>query len=200
MKQEKYEQKGKSAKIVSIVILGIILALLLVIIVLVMTSQNTGSLSEDKMQENAELAEKFQQEGKENVTESEFYTKKLEKFDVNKGSGKNNSGDESAEPDNDYLCSYSSERLITEEDIEKFKKGKYKNLPEGKDIIQMIINEMYAKYGYEFQSEEIQEYFENKEWYKEVNSYNSNMDDIFSEMTEIEKENVKFLSAHKEGE
>lgn len=200
MKQEKYEQKGKSAKIVSIVILGIILAVLLVIIVFVMISQNTGSLSEDKMQENAELAEKFQQEGKEYVTESEFYTKKLEKFDVNKGSGKNNSGDESAEPDNDYLCSYSSERLITEEDIEKFKKGKYKNLPEGKDIIQMIINEMYAKYGYEFQSEEIQEYFENKEWYKEVNSYNSNMDDIFSEMTEIEKENVKFLSAHKEGE
>lgn len=200
MKQEKYEQKGKSSKIVSIVILGIILAVLLVIIVFVMISQNTGSLSEDKMQENAELAEKFQQEGKEYVTESEFYTKKLEKFDVNKGSGKNNSGDESAEPDNDYLCSYSSERLITEEDIEKFKKGKYKNLPEGKDIIQMIINEMYAKYGYEFQSEEIQEYFENKEWYKEVNSYNSNMDDIFSEMTEIEKENVKFLSAHKEGE
>jgi len=77
VKQEKYEQKGKSAKIVSIVILGIILALLLVIIVLVMISQNTGSLSEDKMQENAELAEKFQQEGKENVTESEFYTKKF---------------------------------------------------------------------------------------------------------------------------
>lgn len=52
----------------------------------------------------------------------------------------------------DYLCSYSSDRLLTDSDVEGYLNANYSeyNFPEGINIIQMIINEIYAKHGYEF--------------------------------------------------
>lgn len=193
-----YKQR-KSVKIVFIIVLGIVLATLLGIIAFIMVSQSSGKLSYEKMKENVEPAEKLQQEDTENTTENEFYTKNIKAFDVNKDSY-NSSKEKDTESDDSYLCSYSSERLITDEDIERIKKTKYDGIPKGKDILQMVINEMYAKYGYKFKSEEIQAYFDSKEWYRNIKSYNSNMDDIYSEMTDLEKDNINFLNEHKEGE
>lgn len=112
--------------------------------------------------------------------------------------GEKESKDEDAEDEGneDYLCAYSSERLITEEDIENLKSTSYENLPDGKGIIQMVINEMYAKYGYLFQTPEIQAYFNKKKWYQEMSFRNGDMNDIFNRMTDTEKANVEFLSAH----
>lgn len=193
-----YKQR-KSVKIVFIIVLGIVLATLLGIIAFIMVSQSSGKLSYEKMKENVEPAEKLQQEDTENTTENEFYTKNIKAFDVNKDSD-SSSKEKDTESDDSYLCSYSSERLITDEDIERIKKTKYDGIPKGKDILQMVINEMYAKYGYKFKSEEIQAYFDSKEWYRNIKSYNSNMDDIYSEMTDLEKDNINFLNEHKEGE
>lgn len=193
-----YKQR-KSVKIVFIIVLGIVLATLLGIIAFIMVSQSSGKLSYEKMKENVEPAEKLQQEDTENTTENEFYTKNIKAFDVNKDSY-SSSKEKDTESDDSYLCSYSSERLITDEDIERIKKTKYDGIPKGKDILQMVINEMYAKYGYKFKSEEIQAYFDSKEWYRNIKSYNSNMDDIYSEMTDLEKDNINFLNEHKEGE
>lgn len=192
-------KQTKSVKIVFIIVLGIVLATLLGIIAFIMVSQSSGKLSYEKMKENVEPAEKLQQGDTENTTENEFYTKNIKAFDVNKDSD-SSSKEKDTESDDSYLCSYSSERLITDEDIEHIKKTKYNGIPKGKDILQMVINEMYAKYGYKFKSEEIQAYFDSKEWYRNIKSYNSNMDDIYSEMTDLEKDNINFLNEHKEGE
>jgi len=100
------------------------------------------------------------------------------------------------ETESGYLCDYSSKRLMTEADIKELNKGTYENLPQGKTIIQMVINEMYARYGYQFQSEEIQKYFEQKKWYQDIAVKNTDMNNILKNMTETEKKNVEFLSAY----
>lgn len=96
-----------------------------------------------------------------------------------------------------YICSYSSERQITEDDIQKLRSGTYEDLPEGKDVIQMAVNEMYARYGYRFSTKEIQDYFEKRQWYQDIAEKNSDMNAIYENMTEIEKENVDFLSSYR---
>lgn len=101
----------------------------------------------------------------------------------------------------EYLCSYSAERLMTEEDVEALKGAAYGTLPSGKGIIQMVINEMYAKHGYQFENQEIQAYFDQQAWYQNINTRNTDMDDIFQGMSDVEKKNVEFLNAHNgEGE
>ena len=67
----------------------------------------------------------------------------------------------------DYLCSYSSDRLLTDSDVEGYLNANYSeyNFPEGINIIQMIINEIYAKHGYEFTDSKLSAYFSNKSWY-----------------------------------
>lgn len=64
----------------------------------------------------------------------------------------------------DYLCSYSSDRLLTDSDVEGYLNANYSeyNFPEGINIIQMIINEIYAKHGYEFTDSKLSAYFSNK--------------------------------------
>ena len=66
----------------------------------------------------------------------------------------------------DYLCSYSSDRLLTDSDVEGYLNANYSeyNFPEGINIIQMIINEIYAKHGYEFTDSKLSAYFSNKTW------------------------------------
>ena len=69
----------------------------------------------------------------------------------------------------DYLCSYSSDRLLTDSDVEGYLNANYSqyNFPEGINIIQMIINEIYAKHGYEFTDSKLSAYFSNKTLIKE---------------------------------
>ena len=47
----------------------------------------------------------------------------------------------------DYLCSYSSDRLLTDSDVEGYLNANYSeyNFPEGINIIQMIINRNIRK-------------------------------------------------------
>lgn len=106
--------------------------------------------------------------------------------------------DERTIGDNEYLCSYSSERLITEKDIWQLKAESYEGFPEGKGIIRMIINEMYARYGYQFSNEEILYYFNQKEWYRNINEKVYNMESIYERMTETEKKNIEFLLQYDE--
>lgn len=100
--------------------------------------------------------------------------------------------------DNNYLCSYSSDRLLDEADIEELGQNVIMELPDDESAIQMVINEMYARYGYQFKSEEIQQYFESKQWYQDIDERFEDMDIVFGKMTETEQTNVKFLSAHME--
>lgn len=101
-----------------------------------------------------------------------------------------------ASSNSEYLCSYSSTRLLTVEDIDEMKKNAPEGLPVG--MIQMVINEMYARKGFRFGKAEIQEYFEKKSWYRSISNYTEEMDIAEGRMSEIEKKNLKTLAAHRE--
>lgn len=99
----------------------------------------------------------------------------------------------------DYLCSYSSDRLLTDSDVEGYLNANYSeyNSPEGINIIQMIINEIYAKHGYEFTDSKLSAYFSNKTWYKSNTNKVNDMNAVSDSMSEIEKKNVDFLNSYR---
>lgn len=99
----------------------------------------------------------------------------------------------------DYLCSYSSDRLLTDNDVEGYLNANYSeyNFPEGINIIQMIINEIYAKHGYEFTDSKLSAYFSNKTWYKSNTNKVNDMNAVSDSMSEIEKKNVDFLNSYR---
>lgn len=99
----------------------------------------------------------------------------------------------------DYLCSYSSDRLLTDSDVEEYLNANYSeyNFPEGINIIQMIINEIYAKHGYEFTDSKLSAYFSNKTWYKSNTNKVNDMNAVSDSMSEIEKKNVDFLNSYR---
>ena len=203
-------KKGSPLKVVAVTILAVVIAIMLVLIVLFKVWSGNGGLSEEKMKSNIDKAGKVMNEV--SYTRPDAYysgeSKKVDSFAVDEtsvienGAGNNTdtaTNDKTDATDTDYLCSYSNERLVTEEDIDKLKNTKYDNLPAGKDIIQMVINEMYARHGYKFNNKDIQAYFDSKKWYKDIKDHNDNMDDIYNNMSDIERKNVDFISEHKEG-
>lgn len=99
----------------------------------------------------------------------------------------------------DYLCSYSSDRLLTDSDVEGYLNANYSeyNFPEGINIIQMIINEIYAKHGYEFTDSKLSAYFSTKTWYKSNTNKVNDMNAVSDSMSEIEKKNVDFLNSYR---
>lgn len=99
----------------------------------------------------------------------------------------------------DYLCSYSSDRLLTDSDVEGYLNANYSeyNFPEGINIIQMIINEIHAKHGYEFTDSKLSAYFSNKTWYKSNTNKVNDMNAVSDSMSEIEKKNVDFLNSYR---
>lgn len=97
------------------------------------------------------------------------------------------------------LCAYSSERQITETEASEYLNvdcSAY-GFPGERNIIQMIINEMYALKGYQFSDEELQNYFNQKEWYVNTENKADDMDSIYANMSEIEKANITLLEQYK---
>lgn len=96
----------------------------------------------------------------------------------------------------DYLCPYSSEREITNEEIASYLKFQY-YLPGNRSILQMIVNEMYAKYGYKFKDDELNQYFNEKEWYRNIENKSDDMDTIYKNMSVIEQKNITNLNMYR---
>lgn len=103
------------------------------------------------------------------------------------------------EGENEYLCSFSSERRMTDEDIAVLRQNSREVFPADKDIIQMVVNEIYARHGYQFTNPEIQAYFDQKQWYQEITVRDSDMDSIYQSMSDIEKDNLTLLMSYREG-
>lgn len=99
----------------------------------------------------------------------------------------------------DYLCSYSAEREITREEIDTYMSTDYSsyNFPGDRTIVQMIINEMYARHGYEFTDDELTQYFNNKEWYSSIDDKTNDMDKIYKGMSSVEQANVTLLQEYQ---
>jgi hypothetical protein len=70
-----------------------------------------------------------------------------------------------------------SAQLLTKEDTENLKKGDLK----------IIRNTIYARHGYSFKNRPLRVFFDAQPWYIPVHT------DIKSELTSIEKQNIKLL-------
>ncbi len=79
---------------------------------------------------------------------------------------------------------------MTEGDVELAKRNLSEDLPAGKTIEQMIMNEIYARHGYIFKNAEIQAFFEDKSWY---HGTTDSMDKVYKELNDFEKQNIDFL-------
>lgn len=196
--------KISPVKVISAVILAIVIVALTAIAVLYEVEIGQGGLSTEKMKNNISKVDKICKEisysRPDNSYEGE--DKQMDSFVIERGKNTNTDETENGNTDvsdTEYLCSYSADRLLTEADINELKNTQYEDLPEGKDIIQMVINEMYARHGYEFNNEEIQAYFNGKKWYQNIEERNDSMDDIYNNMSDIERKNVDFISEYKEG-
>ena len=177
---------GKTATI----ILGVLAVICAAALAVLAVTNRPAELSQDKMKETVEAAEKAKKEsqGQDEAEAEEGYeghTKAITAFQVTSAGA-------------DYLCSYSSDRLMTEADVQELKQGTYEGLPQGMGIIRMVVNEIYAKNGYQFGNEVIQEYFDQKQWYQAIPTRNAEMDSVIQEMTSTERANVEFLSPYIE--
>ncbi len=80
-----------------------------------------------------------------------------------------------------YLIPDSATRYLETRDIEN----------RSQDEIQMIINEIYARHGREFQSQDNYDYFSAQDWYEPIAGKSD--EEIVSEFNEFEKANVELL-------
>lgn len=106
-------------------------------------------------------------------------------------------GDEENLDSANYLCSFSSEREMKKSDVKDIIKKNKETLPKGKSMPQMLINEIYARHGCKFETKEVQEYFDKKDWYKDLSEYESDKGKIYDEMSKTEKKNIKLLQNYK---
>lgn len=120
-------------------------------------------------------------------------TGKIDDFSIDRTSNTVGTAATENAADSEYLCQESIVRVLNDQDVANLKSGVYENLPAGKDIIQMVINEIYARNGYQFENPEIQAYFESKSWYQVRNTDATDMETIYNSMSDIDKANVDFL-------
>ena len=83
-----------------------------------------------------------------------------------------------------YILPYSSERLLTNDDI--------RNLSSGQ--LMLARNEIYARHGRIFQDNEIRTYFESQPWYHGKIAPEDFSADVLSE---IEQKNIEFIRAYE---
>jgi hypothetical protein len=108
-------------------------------------------------------------------------------------------GDQAEVSDQGLLCSYSTKRKITEEEIQGYLNKDYSSyhFPGDRSVIQMIINEMYALNGYKFQDEDLKNYYEKQDWYNKIESKTTDMAEIYRNMSKTEQDNIKLLKEYK---
>lgn len=179
----------KNGKLLGVaVILGILLFAVIAITV-------SLKLSSKKIALHPASADKVEVEGDTSATglETKEVQQSIEgKISVEKSGKKSKDTDE--EKSGEYLCDYSADRLITQDDYKELEK-KYAEttFPSNRKLAQMLINEMYAKYGYIFKDDELNDYFKEKEWYGDFTTTYTDMKEVTKLMSKIEKKNVDFL-------
>ena len=86
--------------------------------------------------------------------------------------------DFTADRADEYLLADSATRVLTAGDMKGF----------SKENLRLARNEIFARHGYVFKSEELQAYFLQQPWYKPALAYTG-------DLTDIEKQNVAMIKA-----
>lgn len=156
-------------------------------------SYELPSLEEEDAQAKAEASKKYR-EYLEDMVLIEFSpvidfiweNESVNEDQVDMGSDENieEMGQNSQEGENtqeDYIIADSDSRYLSVEEVESFDSEK----------IQMVINEIYARHGRVFKTQEVAAYFQEKSWYHPDDSKTD--EQIVSEFNEYEKANVDLL-------
>lgn len=123
---------------------------------------------------------------------------KSKKYTVS-GAG-DNLYNQSTDSQNGYLCTYSSERLMTRDEIVSYQNTDYSsyNFPGGRSIVQMLINEIFARHGYYFEDQELYNYFYNNSLFSNVTIRQElDMDGVFNTMSSVEQDNLRLLMEYR---
>lgn len=89
----------------------------------------------------------------------------------------------------EYIIPYSNTQYLTEKDVEEL----------SKEEIRIAINEIYARHGRAFETEDLNAYFSSKGWYQPQYFAEEFRQIEDSVLNEYEKENIKFLAAIRDG-
>ena len=109
-----------------------------------------------------------------NYTEN-FYNKKANDSNSNQKQGNFD------EYDSNEVKNKASQQLLTEDDLVGLSKRE----------LRLMRNEIFARHGYIFKSEDLQDYFKKKSWY--IPQY----DDVSDKLSSIEKQNIEFIKKHE---
>lgn len=91
--------------------------------------------------------------------------------------------------ESEYILPYSDTRYLTEEDVAGL----------SEDEIRIALNEIYARHGRIFQSEDLNAHFSSKSWYEPKYSAEEFSAIESSIMNEYEKKNIEFLAEVRDG-
>ena len=189
------KKKNKAGIIAAVIVLGVLCVAMIAGCILAING-STGKLS----QKSSTAKKSDFEETEETYTDNEYYGDGKDFEVVINEAAPEETPEEGAEAGqeagSDYLCAVSNHRELREEDVTALQSQTVEGLPADKGIIQMVINEMYARRGYQFGDEAIQAYFDSKAWYQEITDRTDDMDAILADMSEIEKTNIDFLSTY----
>ena len=156
-------------------------------------SYELPSLEEEDAQAKAEASKKYR-EYLEDMVLIEFSpvidfiweNESVDEEQVDVGSDENvdemdQNEQESENTQEDYIIADSDSRYLSVEEVESFDEEK----------VQMVINEIYARHGRVFKTQEVAVYFQGKSWYNPDDSKTD--EQIVSEFNEYEKANVDLL-------
>ena len=186
MKEEK--SVGKSIGSALVVILALVIVIELIcfgLIYFVFNGEDSGSSVTSATSEQTPL--KAVQPGKKEMKladsvsiTAEGYVKQQKKKTETKKTKK----EEKKADSGDYICPDSSSKILTEADIKGLSSQQ----------LNYARNEIYARHGRKFDSQELQDYFNSKSWYRGLYS-GSDFDANYSGklLTDVERKNVEFL-------
>ena len=169
-------------------IIKIIIGTLVVVAVIVLLGkQFMGNDNSDVATQSEQAASSSNQQSQDSSTDPAYneYKKKKKKNEYNSYTNNNytRNNSSSSNKTGGYIISYSSDVLLTLSDIQGLSKQQ----------LRYARNEIYARHGRKFQSQDLRNYFNSKSWYQGVIEP-SNFNDK-TMLTNIEIKNIQFLKS-----
>ncbi len=178
------EKKSKSNYFkASLIMGGIVIAFSIVFALLIVAfgSTSDNQISQDYLEDSNALMNTYDENETDYNYDDDYY------YDYD---DENDDYDDYNDLGDDYELN--SEYILPNSDSEKLTNELVNSLSESD--ISLAINEIYARHGRRFQNEDLQEYFDEKEWYNGTIDAENFDESVFNK---IEKYNIRLLSKYR---
>lgn len=196
-RQESVEMPEQKKGIGSMpVIVGLVLLILLLLAGIgggayYFLTHNSAQTAREDDEDDAEGEEDKETENEaEEETEGQSMSDEEEKLQVNIVFTDETADAQDAWMDADFVLDFSAWREITEEDLEGL----------NPDQLRIARNEIYARHGRTFLDEELNQWFDGKEWYQDISEKHSpeEFDSLSpSPLSDLERRNAAFISEYE---